>query len=55
MFRPRECFKAAIACPVIAYVLETAVYHHHGRGLLVFVAFVGAVPAFFGFVGLRGG
>jgi hypothetical protein len=55
MFRPRECFKAAIACPVIAYAVEAGVYHHHGRGLLVFVAFVAAVPAFFGFVGLFGG
>ena len=55
MFRPKECFKAAIVCPVVAYLVEAGVYHHHRRGLLVFAAFFGAVPAFFGLLGLLGG
>lgn len=54
MFEPRECFKAAIACPVVAYLVEGGVYHHHGRGLLVFAAFTGVVPLLFGLAGLRG-
>jgi hypothetical protein len=55
MFRPAECFKAAIACPIVAYLVEAGVYHHHGRGLLLLVAFFGAVPAFFGLLGMLGG
>lgn len=54
MFQPKECFKAALVCPVIAYVTEAVVWHHHGRGLLVFAAFFGAVPLLFGLFGLRG-
>jgi hypothetical protein len=55
MFRPRECFKAAVVCPVIAYVVETAVYHHTRHDAVIFAVIIGAIPAFFGFVGLLGG
>ncbi len=53
MFKPAECFKAAIVCPIIAYVAETAIYHHSRHDALIFAAFVAAVPALFGLLGAK--
>jgi hypothetical protein len=55
MFAPGECLKAAVVCPVIAYVMATGVYHDSPRASLIFAAFVGAVIACFGIIGLLGG